>query len=186
MTTNEYEVELDTQASSDRARLFITDPSVLIRPAVPGQYHSVKHDTARAYSILELGNSEDEYAWNIIYRDDPSAAHRLLDRVFYAFVDTACFELWCDASVNYIVNGKTVMCKEYGFEDGQYTMIFNVHCSVPPKETEAKLLELLRKLPRDQYINYIVVRPDAFIDGDFNARGFAGYMTIDLGLESAS
>lgn len=81
----------------------------------------------------------------------------MLDRVFYAYVDACCLSLWCDARVCYIVDGKTVNVEEYGFEDGQYTMIFNVYCGIAEDQTE----EFLSTLTADETDCFFVVRPDS-------------------------
>lgn len=171
MNVIEYPIDLDT-ATDSRATgsVIISDARLLIRPAVPGQYPaSVKHDSAHAYRILDLGNDMSiYYQWHIICQEDPAAAHELLDRVFYAYVDASCQELWCDARVCYIVDGKTVQVKEYGFDDGRYTMIFNVYCGIATDRAE----ELIAALSAKQTDNYVVIRPDSSELG-FGVQGFA-------------
>lgn len=163
MSTTEFPSYMDTN-DEGLGTLFITDAALLVRPRrVPSQYPaSVKHDTVHSYQVLNLGNDMDAYQWHIIYNGDPRAAHQLLDRVFYAYVDACCLSLWCDARVCYIVNGNTVHVEEYGFEDGQYTMIFNVYCGIAEDQTE----EFLATLTADETDRFIVVRPDS------SERGF--------------
>jgi hypothetical protein len=158
VTITEFPIDLGTD-NEGLGDLFIIDAALLVRPRrVPGQYPaSVKHDTFHANQVLSLGNDMGAYQWHIIYQGDPRSAHRLLDRVFYAYVDAECFSLWCDARVCYIVEGNTVHVQEYGFEDGQYTMIFNVYCGISEDHTE----EFLATLTASQTDRFIVVRPDS-------------------------
>jgi hypothetical protein len=169
MTITEFPIDLDA-VDEGLATLFISDAALLVRPRqVPGQYPaSVSHDTVHAYRVLNLGNDMDTYQWHIITGIDPRAAHKLLDRVFYAYVDGCCLELWCDARVCYIVDGETVHVEEYGFEDGQYTMIFNVYCGIAADQTEG----FLATLTGNETERFLVVRPDSSELG-FNVHGFA-------------
>ncbi len=149
--------------------LIVSDAALLVRPRkVPGQYPaSVPHDTVHAYNILCLGNDMGEYTTHIVSRFDPKETHKLLDRVFYAFLDACCLQLWCDAFVCYIVDGKTIHVEKYGFEDGQYTMTFNVYCGIAEDQTE----EFLATLTTDQTDHFIVVRPDSS-DPGYSFHGF--------------
>jgi len=169
MTTTEFPVDLNND-DEGLGTLFISDASLLVRPRkVPGQYPaSVPHDTVHSYQILCLGNDMDEYQWHIIYKGDPRAAHQLLDRVFYAYVDACCLQLWCDARVCYIVDGETIKVEEYGFEDGQYTMIFNVYCGIAEDQTE----DFLATLTANETDGLVVVRADSSELG-YNVRGFS-------------
>lgn len=170
MTTTEFPIDLETN-DEGLGTLFITDAALLVRPRrVPGQYPaSAKHDSAHAYGILNLGNDMGQYQWHIICHADPRAAHQMLDRVFYAYVDACCLELWCDARVCYIVNGKTIKVEEYGFEDGNYTMIFNVYCNVAEDGTEDFLTSLTSNVAETE--RFVMVRPDSSEYG-YAARGF--------------
>lgn len=169
MTTTESPIDSRT-TEIDATTTFITDASLLIRPAVPGQYPaSAAHDTAHVYRIFELGNTTSNYpAWHIFCPEGPDAAHELLDGVFNAYVDIACGSLWCDARVLYIVDGEVGKLNEYGFDDGQYTMVFNVYCNMAGSQAE----ELLARLTSQQESNYIVVRPDTSNDDGVSASLF--------------
>lgn len=167
MTITEFPVNLDVEGKP--GSLFISDASLLVRPrTVPGQYPaSVKHDTIHASQVMNLGNDRGKYQWHIIYKGDPRAAHELLDRVFYAYVDGCCLELWCDARACYIVDGATVYVRKYGFDDGQYTMVFNVYCDIAKDQTE----KFLATLAANETDRFIVVRPDLSERG-FSVHGF--------------
>lgn len=170
MNVIEYPIDLGTATDSSAVgSVIITDARSLIRPAVPGQQSvGVMHDSAHAYRILDLGNDMGHYQWHIVCQEDPEAAHELLDRVFCAYVDASCQELWCDARVCYIVDGKTVLVKEYGFDDGRYTMVFNVYCGIAADQTEGFIVALCA----DQTDHYVVIRPDSSEPG-FSVQGFA-------------
>lgn len=168
MTSTEFPVDLgeDAEGIGD---VFITDASLLVRPRrVPGQYPaSVQHDTDHAYRLLALGYDDNKFCWHIISSFDPNRAHKLLDRVFYAFVDACCLQLWCNARVLYIVDGETARVEEYGFEDGEYTLIFKVYCGISADQTEEFLISLLE----GQRDHYVVICPDSSETG-VNTRGF--------------
>lgn len=166
--TTEFTVDLDEEGQGD---VIITDARLLVQPRrVPGQYPaSVGHDTGHAASILALGNDGDTPYWHIISPLSVQETDHLLDRVFYAYVDGCCLELWCDAIVSYIVNcDENFLDKRYGFEDGSYTMHFNVYCGISPDKIEEFLPEIVGCLNRNRYI---VVRPDSTEQG-FVAQGF--------------
>lgn len=152
MTMIEFPINLDIDAEG-LGNLIITDAQLLIRPARPSQYHQVPHDSAHAYGILNLGNDMGVYNWHIISHIDVRSTQRLLDRVFYAYVDGCCLQLWCDAIVDYSVDFDEVATKEYGFEDGEYTMRFIVHCNVPQEETEAFVAKLIRGENRGRIVS---------------------------------
>ncbi len=168
MTTiiTEFPINLDDECEGLGA-LIITDAQLLVRPRkVQGYPMSVKHDTSHAYGILRLGNDMGVYTTHIICKDGPSAAHQLLDRLFYAYVDGCCLELWCDARVCYIDNGEVAKVEEYGFDDGSYTMFFRVYCNVT--DTEAFLATLIA----NETDRTVVVRPDPSDELGYNVRGF--------------
>lgn len=169
MNTTEFPINLDADGEG-LGTLFITDARLLIRPGRPDQYpYSVKHDSAHAHRILCLGNDMGEYTSHIICHADPTEAHQMLDRVFYAFLDGCCLQLWCDAVVSYIVNGETVKTEKYGFYDGDYTQFINVYCNVGEDKTEYLLNTLTGEL--EDADRFIVVRPDASELG-YTMRGF--------------
>lgn len=173
MTITEFAIDLDANDDYDEpagiGTLYVTDATLLVRPRRdPVQYHDIEHDANHAYQVLELGNCMDTCEWNIIYAGGVEAAHQLLDRVFHAYVDGCCRHLWCDACVYYFVGDKAVRLEEYGFEDGHYTMVFNVYCGVAGEQTE----DLLDWLTTDETDRFVVVRPDGSELG-YNARGFA-------------
>ncbi len=157
MALTEYPLETET-AEEGIGPLIVTDAQLLVRPRkVPGQYpESVSHDTIHAYEILCLGNDMGQYEIHIVSQLYTDEAHKLLDRVFYAFIDACCLELWCDARVNYIVDGETIRFHEYGFEDGQYTLYINVYCGVSEDKTE----DFLELLMASQTERFVVVRSD--------------------------
>lgn len=164
-TMTEFPVDPDTDVEG-LGNLFIADARLLIRPARPGQYPaSVRHDSVYAYRILNLGNDMGLYDWHIISQSDPEITSRLLGQVFYAYVDACCFELWCEARVDYIVDGETVRVERYGFEDGEYMMFFNVHCNVVEDDFMVTLM--------DKYVGrpVVAIRPDSSERG-YEARGF--------------
>lgn len=171
MTTAEFLIDLD-EDNEGVGTVIITDAQLLllVRPAVSRQYPpSVKHDSTYAYRILNLGNDMGMYyQWHIICQGDPRTAYQLLDRVFYAYVEACCLALWCDANACYIVDGKTVLVKGYGFKDGQYTMVFNVYCGIAKGQTE----EFVAALTADQADNFVVIQPDSSAQG-FSVHGFA-------------
>lgn len=169
MTIFEFPIDSDTQEDGIGS-LFITDSALLVRPRkVPDQYPAtVNHDTEHAYRLLHLGNDMNRYMWHIIHSGDLRSAQLLLDRVFYAYVDACCLDLWCDARVCYIVDGQTVYTKDYGFYDGQYTMIFNVYCNVDPEKTE----EFLRALIDGQDDRFVVARSDDSSESGYKLQGF--------------
>jgi hypothetical protein len=168
MSITEFTVDKNTD-NVDPCTLFISDAALLVRPrVVHGQYPAnVNHDTVHAYEVLDLGNDMATYQWHIVYKGDPHAAHRLLDRVFYAYIDGCCLQQWCDARVCYIVNGKTVRVVEYGFEDGSYTLVFNVYCGIAGDNTE----EFLASLTAAETGRFIVVRPGSS-ENDYSLHGF--------------
>jgi hypothetical protein len=168
MAITEFAIDLDAD-NEGLGDLFVTDAALLVRPRrIPGLYPaSVAHDTTHAYEVLSLAYDMNEYQWHIISHVGPRASHQLLDRVFYAFVDACCLQQWCDARVCYIVDGKAVHVQEYGFEDGQYTLIFNVYCGITEDQTE----EFLATLTADQTDRFVVVRPDSSERG-YSLRGF--------------
>lgn len=142
---------------------------MLIRPAVQGQYPArVAHDSAHAYRVLDFGNDGGNFQWHIVCQEDPAAAHALLDQIFSTYVDMCCFELWCNARVSFIAaDGKTIQ-KQYGFDDGRYTMVFSVYCGIVPSQTE----EFISGLSAGQTDSFVVVRPDSSEQG-FSVCGFA-------------
>lgn len=166
MATTEFFVDTN-RYHEGVGNLIITDASLLVRPRkISGLYPaSVSHDTVHAHELLNI--AYDAYTWDIISQADPGTTHQLLDRVFYAFVDACCFQQWCDARVNYIVDGKTVDKKEYGFEDGQYTLNFNVYCGIAKDRTE----EFVATLTAQQTYRFVVARPDQSKIG-YSIRGF--------------
>ena len=171
MPTKEFTVDT-TANNGDLGSLIITDAQLLLRPAPAGQYHKIPYDVAHAMSILNL--NEDEGAWvrHIVCHESPQEAVRLLDSVFSAYLDACCMELWCDALVNFIQDDTTVEVKHYGFDDGSYTMIFNVYCGISPSETDELVNDLITDLPDDgEYRSYVVIESDASGQG-FVANGF--------------
>ncbi len=150
--------------------LIVSDATMLVRPRdVTGQYPaSVKHDTGHAYGILCLGNDMGLHTTHIVSRLSPEATDKLLDRVFYAFVDACCHELWCDAYVHYIVDGETVHTEEYGFVDGEYTMIFKVYCNIDDGQAE----NLIATLTANETHCFVVASP-ARSELGYKIRGFA-------------
>ncbi len=170
-TTRKFTIDLD-EVNEGIGQLFITDPSVLIRPAVPGQYPaSVRHNSGHANGILAMGDDMGVYTTHIITSLSPEEAHKMLDRVFYAFIDACCFSLWCDARVSYIVDENIIRVEEYGFEDGEYTQRFNVHCDVPAEHTEGVLANLLDE--KLECIDFVVIYSDDSEYG-YEAQGFTG------------
>jgi hypothetical protein len=170
MPTTEFPINLDDD-NEGLGETIITDAQVLIRPAVTGQYPgSVKHDSVHAYRVLYFGNDMDRYEWHIFSRLDPESTHRLLDRVFYAYVDACCLQLWCDARVNYVVGDEVVKTESYGFDDGQYTQHFRVHCNTEEDQVDAWITAHMATLGND---TVVVVRPDSSEFG-YSAHGFIG------------
>jgi hypothetical protein len=166
-----YPIDLNTVTDSRATgSVIISDARLLLRPAVPGQSPSdMEYDSAHAYLLLDLGNDmSPHYQWHIICQGDPTAAHELLDRVFYAYVDASCLERRCDARVRYIVDGKAVQVKGYGFEASCYTMVFNVYCGIAADQAE----ELIATLSAKQTDSYVVIRPDSSELG-CSVQGFA-------------
>ena len=165
----DLEEVMDSRATGS---VIISDVTrTLIRPAVPGQYPaSVKHDSRHAYRLLDMANDRGgDFQGHIICQEDPATVHRLLDGIFYAYVDMSCFEQWCDARVVYIVDGKTVEVKEYGStEHSHYTMVFSVYCGIPADQTE----EFIARLSAEQTDHYVVIRPDSSGSG-LDVRSFA-------------
>lgn len=151
--------------------LFISDARLLVRPRkILGQYPaSVKHDTIHSDYMLSLGNTMGkDQQWHIVYKGNSTIAQQQLNGVFFAYVDRCCLQRCCDARVRYIVNGTVVHVKEYGFNEGQYTMIFNVYCGIAEDQTEEFLGTLIAK-EKDRFI---VVRPDISIFG-YSLHGFS-------------
>lgn len=169
MTVAEFSVDLNDLYNEPVGTMIITDAKLLTRPAVPGQYpKGYSHNTAHAYQLLSLGNDNGMYQWHIICQGNTSTAHQLLDRVFSAYVQACCLQLWCDARANYIVDGKTVQTNEYGFADGQYTMTFNVYCGTAYDQVDGFIATLTAGMTG----KFVVVQPDVCEPG-FNIRGFA-------------
>ena len=115
---------------------------------MPGQHHRYdNHDAGRVNQILDMGDFGDgRIAWHLVTELDPAAAHRLLDRVFHTYVDSYCMgKWWVDARVRYIVDGSTQFVREYGFEDGQDTLRFNVHCAVRPQDQQECVEAIIAK-----------------------------------------
>ena len=168
MTTTEFPINLDTDEEGI-GTLIVSDAALLVQPRkVPGQYPaSAPHDTVHAYNILCLGNDMGEYTTHIVSRIDPKGTHKLFDQVFYAYVDACCLQLWCEARVCYIVDGNTVHVEEYGFDDGQYRMIFKVYCGIAEDQTE----EFLATLTANETDRFIVVRPNSSEPG-YSLHGF--------------
>lgn len=162
MTTTESALDFST-LTEGMCMLIVSDAALLVQPRkVPGQYPaSVPHDTIHAYNILSLGNDMGTYSTHIVSRTGPNETHKLLDRVFYAFVDACCLQLWCDAHVSYIVDGETVRTEQYGFDDGSYTMFYKVYCNVT--NADAFLAHLTANVDTDEGV--IVARADSSPDG---------------------
>jgi hypothetical protein len=166
MAHHEFDVDLE---ATGLGNLFVTDAQLLIRPPVPGQHFIVQHDHAYAYQLLNLGNDMGEYIMHIFCQAEPREAQDMLSPVFYAYVKACCYELWCDANVNYMVNGKVVNYEEHGFDDGSYTMNIKVHCNVADDDVETLLTKLTGDF--DDGEHFVVVRPDSSELG-FTASGF--------------
>lgn len=174
MTITEFTIDLnarDADYTNEHGigTLIITDAALLVRPRRdPNQYpSSVKHDADHAYQVLSLCDGPGAYDCHILYKGGVQSAHGLLDRVFYAYLDACCFSLWCDARVYYFAGNNFARVEEYGFEDGHYSMVFNVYCDVGDDQAE----ELLGILAADEKDRFVVVRPEQSERG-FTAHGF--------------
>ena len=113
--------------------LLVTDAKLLVRPAVPGQLHQVRHDTAHFAAVMDLGDVADGWGiitWHVVTDLPAAQANCLLDRGWYAYFDGYCMgKVWIRAIVNYIGAGNaTLGSHEYGFTDGQIHGDVNVYC----------------------------------------------------------
>ncbi|HSW81468.1 MAG TPA: hypothetical protein VLG40_03655 [Candidatus Saccharimonas sp.] len=181
MSATEFPIDLDDPRGIE-GPVVITDSTLIIRPAVPGQYpHHAQHDTLRVTRLFDMANAMQGYPeWYIFCPLDPQAAHELLDNVFRIYVDMSCYTQWCDARVLYIVDGETVKREEYGFDDGQYTMVFHVYCGAINDKQVEELLGKLATRQQTDYMDYIVMRPDESAKDGVNVRGYAFEMP-DMG-----
>lgn len=164
MPVREFSIDLDDNPVGIGS-LIISDARLLVRPAVPGQYPaSVRHDSGHAYRVLNLAHDYDSHVCHIVFDGTPEEARKLLDRVFYAYLDVCCMELWCDAEVMYFEQGDLAFTTHHGFTDGSYTLSYYVHCNVP----EAQAEELIRALVTyGDSPQYFVARPN-----NTSARGY--------------
>lgn len=199
MPTMTYSNELDlTQYNVGPSALIVTDAKLLTRPAVPGQYPaSVPYDSGRIRELLDYGDLDGDGTWYIVTELDVDAAHKLLDRVFYTYIDYYCMaKTWLDACVSYIgADGTLQRMEAYGFEEGP-TLRIVVYCagSLPDPSNWNFLLEMVtgvipgepvaanaledylgtqaRLLPGYDTTSVVVMRPEDDEDG-FSARGFS-------------
>ncbi len=105
-----FDVDLDT-IECGIGTLFIADESLVLQDP----------------RILRLGNDMGRFTTHIMSASTPSMSSMLLDRVLHDFVNAACYDLWCDAYVDFMIDDMVVLTKEYGFADGSYTMRIKVH-----------------------------------------------------------
>lgn len=150
--SNEFVVDPDLEG---QGTLIITDAALLIRPAVPGQYHGdVAHDSGRVNTVMDLGDIGDGNCWHIVTSLNVTEAHQLLDRAFYTYVDYYCMaKIWVDALVSYIdADGSTKRTKKYGFTDGSDTLYFNVYCGYAPETDCRELLQRVISTPPDRQV----------------------------------
>ena len=156
--------------------LVVADASTLIRPKPSDQTYpsSVSHDVSHASGILRLGNDgyQARESIHIFFEGGHTAAHRTLDRVFYAYIDACCLQLWCDARVNYWNGDVIENVEHYGFEDGEYTLIFNVYC-VLDDEREQMVDSLIEDRLSSPESNLLIVRKDS------SEAGYTVYNCVD-------
>lgn len=106
--------------------------------------------------ILGVVNDHQQcFTAHIVTDMTSNDAYTFLDDSFHSYVDGCCYELGCDATVEYVVDGQVVMAKEYGWEDGSYSMAFRVYCK---PDVEDLLATQLGNASRDSPL--IVVSPD--------------------------
>jgi hypothetical protein len=169
-THTEFPIDLDEECEG-LGTLIVTDAQLLLRPPVEGQYPSrMPFDTARVHEILDIGDLEHDTDTVIFCRSNPAEAARLLDRVFYVYLDGYCMgKVWADARVRFYLNDEVVGIQEHGFEDGNFTMNFSVICSVQEDEVDRLIAERTGSFSSDE--RYVVVRPDSSESG-YALNGF--------------
>ena len=93
------------------------------------------------------------------------AAHHIFDSVFHDYVNGCCYNLGCDATVEYVVDDEVVMTKEYGWDDGSYSMTFRVYCR---PDVDDLLTTLLAHATED--VPLVVITPDPKAEWGFAAH----------------
>ncbi len=156
MTLTETVLDPDT-LEDGMGTLLITDMHLIVDVEHPGSLQTFQHWKNRAANILGLGNDMGLYTTHIISPGSASVTSRWLDNVFSDFVNACCYSLGCDAEADYIVGDGIIrrLHKEYGWDDGSYTMHLRVYC-------DSAGLGLLDKLKSEVALNVplIVVSPD--------------------------
>ena len=161
-----FKVDPDEQG---QGTLIITDASVLLRPASVAQYHNVAHDTSHAFYVLMLGDDMGLYETHIVCHTSPEEAHKMLDRMFHAYVDGMCMSAtWFDAIVNYLDRDGNIVKREwYGMKDGNHTSVFNVYCVGEWEQNMAMVMERV-----DTTRPWIMVNKDDESEDGYTVTGF--------------
>lgn len=125
-TINEFTIDLDGDEDGSiepQGRLIITDASL------------VSH--ANDVWVFALGNDHVS-PFTVFTELPPQAAHKLLRQTFSDYIRTCQYDLWCDGIMNFWVGDSIALTDgAFGFSDGSYTLIMNVHCNVTADQANA-------------------------------------------------
>jgi hypothetical protein len=134
MYRKEFQIgDLGAELEEGLGHLLVTDAGLLVKPAVPGQYHQVPLDTAHFAQVMDVGDVTDgwgDITWHVVTSMPAQEAHSQLDRGWYAYFDGYCMgKVWIDATVNYIgADSRVIRTAGYGFSDGERRAVVYVYC----------------------------------------------------------
>ncbi|MDB5170012.1 MAG: hypothetical protein JWN82_408 [Candidatus Saccharibacteria bacterium] len=202
MLANEFAIDLDPEDGYGQGILLVTDVRLLLRSAVPGQYHyTVPYDSNNIIRVLNLGDEGNVDAWHIACELPFTETMNQLDKLFSCYADYYTMsKIWVDLRVNFFGANDTILHTEiYG--GGEDAITFNIYCQEfwdtgsLATANWAPLLRIYLGVGRpfrefvgyDQieaflsevtpggtnfHVPYVVVRPDDTSEDGFKARGF--------------